>query len=318
MGANHMTILTTAHPLDDVRVNQKFRESLLAAGWSVSWIGPDRFIFEESLSRRADPQTKLFKSSPGKIGRLRSMLNASYSIIKSRPKGWIYCPDPDAALLALLWTRRRHSRVVFDIHEDFHNGPLENWVGRRVAPVARRALLALIRAIAKRSTIVISVNDSLSRAYAGDHPNALVMRNMAPSRFAEDYVPRKRGGPIRLFHGKTSRGNGTPIVLQAIRHVEGATVTMIPHSLAPGAPNYWDGFDEQLRDSGSRDKVAIVDPVPHHQMAKLLDNHSVGMIAYGRTLGVTSLPNRLFEYMARGLAVMVPSYSKEIVPIVRN
>lgn len=40
------------------------------------------------------------------------------------------------------------------------------------------------------------------------------------------------------------------------------------------------------------------------------------MIAYGRTLGVGSLPNRLFEYMARGLAILAPSYSREIREIV--
>jgi glycosyltransferase involved in cell wall biosynthesis len=40
------------------------------------------------------------------------------------------------------------------------------------------------------------------------------------------------------------------------------------------------------------------------------------MIAYGRALGIDSLPNRLFEYLAAGLAILAPSYAVEIAAIV--
>ena len=43
-----------------------------------------------------------------------------------------------------------------------------------------------------------------------------------------------------------------------------------------------------------------------------------GLIAYGRTAGSNSLPNRLFEYMAAGLPVIGPSYAKEIAAILEK
>jgi glycosyltransferase involved in cell wall biosynthesis len=42
------------------------------------------------------------------------------------------------------------------------------------------------------------------------------------------------------------------------------------------------------------------------------------LIAYGRELGAGSLPNRLFEYMASGLAVIAPQYAREIADIVES
>lgn len=313
-----ITIFTTAHPLDDVRVNSKFRYSFLGAGWTVDWIGPDRFIFESSEERRQEAGTHLFKHRGGKLARISSIMRAAITLVLARPKGWVYCPDPDAALVALLCTSRRRASIIFDIHEEFHRAPLEKWLGGRNVKAARNALRGAIRAIASRAEVVISVNDSLVDEYAGRHKCSLVMRNVAPSSFGDNYQMRRTGDVRKFFHGKSAEGNGTPTVLGAVGLVTGAAVTIIPRTAGSAGEGYWSGFDGALQRTNSASRVNIIDPVPHKNMAQILDQHDVGIIAYGRQLGVTSLPNRLFEYMARGLAVMVPDYSKEIVPIVQS
>jgi glycosyltransferase involved in cell wall biosynthesis len=53
-------------------------------------------------------------------------------------------------------------------------------------------------------------------------------------------------------------------------------------------------------------------------MPDFLARCDVGVIAYGRDLGERSLPNRLFEYMAAGLAVLAPSYAVDIRQIVEE
>ncbi len=74
-------------------------------------------------------------------------------------------------------------------------------------------------------------------------------------------------------------------------------------------------LDERLGELTHPEVVVREPGVPHHQMPALLASQDVGMVAYQRDLGVDSLPNRLFEYMACGLAVLAPSYSPEIVSI---
>jgi len=53
-------------------------------------------------------------------------------------------------------------------------------------------------------------------------------------------------------------------------------------------------------------------------MPQLLSSCSAGIISYGRIFGEASLPNRLFEYMAAGIAVLAPAYSPEIVRILER
>lgn len=317
MESKHLTIFTTAHPLDDVRVNSKFRLSFLDAGWAVDWIGPDRFIFEPSEQRRKAPGTTLFKHGRGKRWRLFSMIRGAITLALARPTGWVYCPDPDAALVAILCTSRRRASIIFDIHEQFHAAPLNNWLGGRDVKALRSVLRGVIRTIASRADVAISVNESLVREYAEHHKCGLVMRNVAPSSFGDDYQMRLPTGVTKFFHGKSAKGNGTPAVLGAVGSVPGTSVTIIPRAAGSSGGGYWSGFEEALQVTKSASRVSVIEPVPHKQMAQILDQHDVGLIAYGRDLGVTSLPNRLFEYMARGLAVMVPDYSKEIVPIVQ-
>jgi glycosyltransferase involved in cell wall biosynthesis len=58
--------------------------------------------------------------------------------------------------------------------------------------------------------------------------------------------------------------------------------------------------------------------VPHREMPDILRSCDVGLIAYGRDLGVDSLPNRLFEYLALGLPVIAPVYAVEIAKILEE
>jgi glycosyltransferase involved in cell wall biosynthesis len=60
------------------------------------------------------------------------------------------------------------------------------------------------------------------------------------------------------------------------------------------------------------DYIDLQEGMPFTEMiSRMLQCHA-GLIAYGRDLGVDSLPNRIFEYMAMGLPVIVPFYSTEM------
>lgn len=53
-------------------------------------------------------------------------------------------------------------------------------------------------------------------------------------------------------------------------------------------------------------------------MPDILRSCDVGLIAYDRNLGVDSLPNRIFEYMALGIPIIAPEYSVEIAQIIKT
>jgi glycosyltransferase involved in cell wall biosynthesis len=73
-----------------------------------------------------------------------------------------------------------------------------------------------------------------------------------------------------------------------------------------------------IKQTGTSAMVNLRSLVPHSEMPGILRACDAGIIAYNRQWGIASLPNRLFEYMAAGLPVIVPDYAREIRPIVEH
>lgn len=320
-------IVTSAHPTDDVRVYSKFALSLLTAGYDVTWVGPSVAYFAESVEVDSRIRYRLFNVSISRASRLLGAWRAWKTArrLASVPIDWWYAPDPDAVVVATALARRRGGRVVFDIHEMFHGPSLRRWTGGRdvalINGLVRRGLSLLCR----QADVVVAVSNSVLECYVQAGPRALVVRSCAPDWYKDDpdMDHRERAGeaatcgvePMRVIHGKLIPQNGTPVVLDALDLPGGMQgIEVVMFDVLPDE----DPFASAARQRISRrldGVVAIRVPIPHHEMPLVLKSAAVGMIAYGRGLGENSLPNRLFEYMAAGLAILAPSYAQEITLI---
>lgn len=315
----HVCVFTSAHPTDDVRVNSKIAASLLEAGYTVSWVGPARVYF--AASAKVDPRIdyRFVPAARGRLGRIDAARRIVRAARDLGPVDWWYSPDPDAARAATWVARRRGGRVIFDIHEVYHGALLDRWLhGRRLRPI-RSAIRRSIARTSTRSDLVIGVSASVLSSYVRPDDDWLVVRNCAPDWFSGDELPGRRSadGPMRVMHGKVIPSNGTPVVLDALDAMgpgaEGVQVVMLDVA-APDEP-FASSVRARVSAGQLRASVQILQGVPHQEMPALLGSADVGMIAYGRGLGVDSLPNRLFEYMAAGMAILAPSYATEICAI---
>lgn len=322
----HVCIFTTAHPTDDVRVNTRMAGSLLEAGYSVSWVGPAVSYFADSTHPDDRITYHLFRKNDSKMKRLRADRCARLAAANVEGVDWWYCPDPDAAAAAVKIARARGGRVLFDVHEVFHGALLDRWFPARPPVQVREVVRRRIARTCRRVALVTGVSQSVIDSYVTDDSPQVLTRNCAPRFFAQlessapDTSVRTNDGQTRIMHGKLSVSNGTMTVVDALAYLEPdvAAVLSVLFTRGPGAA------DNQLAqhvvakvaDTLASDAVDIRPGVPHEQMPGLLRHCQVGMIAYGRALGVDSLPNRLFEYMACGLAILAPSYSSEIAKIV--
>jgi len=70
----------------------------------------------------------LYPVTKGKLGRLSGYPNAYRNGVKVAGVDVFYAPDPDAAIAAVRIARRRKSRVIFDIHEIYHDAMLDRWL----------------------------------------------------------------------------------------------------------------------------------------------------------------------------------------------
>lgn len=316
----HVCILTTAHPTDDVRVNSRIAGAFLAAGFRVSWVGPSNAYFRAAgeLDERIDYH--LFVPNATKWKRLTAARRARRSAKGLGAVDWWYSPDPDAAGLATKLARKYGGRVLFDIHEVFHGALLDRWFPVQPTALVREVVRKRIARNCRRSDLVIGVSAAVLEPYVSDGVDALVVRNCAPRWFADGAAePRGANGPMRVMHGKALPTNGAALVADAVEALPASAagrLAVYMNHPGGGPSTFSDGLLQRFARGPSNDTITINPGVPHEAMPALLRSCDVGMVAYGRDLGIDSLPNRLFEYMASGLAILAPSYAVEIAAIV--
>jgi len=317
----HIGILTSAHPIDDVRVNHKFAQTFIQEGFRVTWVGPNHRFSAPDPWREDRIEYRLFPRAEGRPGRLLAWRAVRRNAAPLAGVDVFYCPDPDAAAVAVRLAGEKKARVVFDIHEMYHEAMLSRWVkgltGRVAAGIVRRQILRTC----SRCDLVVAVNESVLKPYRQACADSLIVRSCAPAYFAQG-LPADVCNPDKstftVMHGKADLWRGTDTVLEALRIARERLprLRVIMFEAAHGFDR--ESFVGRVATLQIDNIVDLRAAVPLGEMPAILRTCDAGLIAYARPLGADSLPNRLFEYMAAGLPVIAPEYSTEIARVLHE
>ena len=321
----HVCILTTAHPVDDVRLKRKIVDSLLVEGFRVTWVGPAYHYVAPDRAVPSGPscEFRLYAPPRRRLGRLFG--RAARRVARAVPDVDVYfAPEPDSARLALSLAKRNGARVVFDIHELYHDAHIRYWAPAPLRPLGSYVVRRLIANVARRCDLTLGVSEGVLAPYLRAARQAMVVRNCAPLWFA---AAAKRGAPspngarkhFRVMHGKSTTYNNTPTVLRALAlaapRVPDLRAVMFEWFERPD-----DAARHALREEIERlalsGVVELHPPVRVDEMPAILGSCQVGMISHGRFLAAGTQPNRLYEYMAAGLPVVGPAYDRGIAPVI--
>ncbi len=319
----HICILTSAHPRDDVRVNHKFAHTFVKEGFRVSWVGPNYTYVSREHAQFPGVESHLFAAGGGRLSRLVGCVSAYRQGSRVEKVDVYYAPDPDAAAAALRLARRCGARVIFDIHEAYHDIHMERWIRGRTGKAVRQLYLKALARICSQCDVVTGVSQAVLEPFRPVLRESMIVRSCAPLYFAEGSPPgdhHQRDLRFTFIHGKADLSHSTDVVLRALsiakRRVSGLRCVMFDHFL----PSV-EGFGrDQLRESvsslGIDDVVELRERTPMERMPEVIRRCDAGLIAIDRRRGRPCIPNRLFEYMAPGLPVIVPEYALEICNIV--
>jgi len=319
----HICILTTAHPIDDVRVYHKFANAFREAGFRVTWAGPSDPVRQLHSNNPHDIEYRLGPPIRNRIDRLRSSRRIGPIAGKIPKVDVYYAPEPDSAQIALSLAKRNGAKVIFDIHEVFHGALLDRWLFGFQIHLIREHMRQRFSRIAAQCDLVIGVNAAVLSQYSLPNVPKLVVRSCAPSWFAGKEPADVCGSQRNYFsimHGKSDLARGTLQVIEAAAksraRIPGLRILMFEPSVRRDDA----GYRTLASRISDRDLSEIIDlraTIPMQQMPGVLQSCDAGLIAYGRDLGIESLPNRLFEYMAAGLPVIGPSYAGEIASVIK-
>ena len=166
---------------------------------------------------------------------------------------------------------------------------------------------AVEQALVPRAAFVTTVSAGIARLLARDlalSEPPTVVRNVPPYQPVPDAdAARGPGDPLRLlYHGLLTPGRGLEqLVTSAQGWAPGRVLTLRGHGP--------DGFVDALRRlaAPAGERVELVPPVPMGELVSAAAAYDVGvMVPPGTTDHLRySLPNKVFEYVMAGLALLV-------------
>lgn len=244
---------------------------------------------------------------------LRSRREARNVVARYRPDV-VHANDWPTLPIALDAKLRFGSRIVYDTHELAVAEYEENLKWRLVAR-------AHVAAIEKRGTAaadaMIAVSPGIVRRLAElypDAPAATLVRNVPEARPAA-FRPTAAEFTV-LFHGLIRPNRGIEALISS------AALWERPHRLVirgSGAARYITQLQAQARSLSVNDRISFEPSAPPERVVEMAAAADLGVVSLPDTSSQNryALPNKLFEYIVAGLAV-IASDSPDMAAIVRS
>ena len=260
----------------------------------------DRWLRKHGVPRAA-PASRAFRELRGIYRLGRHALVTARLTRASRtmpPCHVVHANDFDTLPAGALLAHRWQARLVYDSHEIY----------TRQEPDPPRFYCAVVRrlegALARRSEAVITV----SEAFGSEITHALHLNRQphlvlnCPAVVAELPIPAADKVVRAIYQSATGPGRMPEDAVDAAAHIGAVHLTLriVGTDL--------DALRRLVAARGLGEKVSVVEPVPANSVIEGLAGFQIGVMinrAISRNDELT-LPNKLFEYMMAGLAVVAP------------
>jgi glycosyltransferase involved in cell wall biosynthesis len=228
----------------------------------------------------------------------------AYRLARRQSIDAVHAHDLNTLPAAAAIARSTGARLVYDAHELYPDvstlSELESNVWRRVEP-------PLIRRADQVITVCDSIGEELVRRYAISPPQILLNCPPAAGELPVDPMALRRMAgidsdtePIVLYQGGFVPNRGLEALVRAAAQLDRGVIVMMG----------WGRLERELAAIVSRerlrDRVRILPPVSPAELASYTVGADVGVIPY-EPVGLNNYfttPNKLFEYIAAGLAVV--------------
>jgi glycosyltransferase involved in cell wall biosynthesis len=203
--------------------------------------------------------------------------------------------DVDTLLPATLVGWWRKKPVVYDAHEYWY-------IDRANEPISNSLIRWIERICTPRCSQVFTVNRSIAERMAMHYGIAVptVLMNVPADVPLQPPAPLQGEQPIELlYHGGYLSNRGLESLLTAM------TLVKTPvHLTMRGYGEIESALRAQVESLSLQTKVTFAPPVPMRELCQAAAASQIGIIPYIKPIAEFALPNKIFEYMAAGLALV--------------
>jgi glycogen synthase len=210
----------------------------------------------------------------------------------------VHANDFDTLPAAYLLARSLGARLVYDAHELY---TLQEAAPPRIHLALSRRIERLL---ARRADAVVTVSEPIAtelQRLLGLQKPPLVVLN-CPARSASSSPPAARRPLRAVYQGAVGHGRSLDDLLDAAAAIEGVALTLRLAGV------HFESLRELVDRRGLASSVTVLEPVDPGELVDALTDFDVGVIVTRPLTRNDELaaPNKLFEYLMAGLAVVVP------------
>ena len=331
-GRSRQSVMLVISTLEaDPRVEREAR-ALAAEGWHV------HVVFPETPGWRAAGvewgQGVTFQPVPPSARHFADVAPGFYgaelfrAAVRHHPFAF-HAHDLNTAYIGLAAARLTGSHLVCDFHEWFSENASYDLTTKSYVPHSahtKSIMQWLEREALSNSSAVVTVCQSIAEALSselGNGRHVAVVRNI-PSFGATPttaYLPLKQQIAVSderfvlIYQGGVGPSRNLEPVIKALAMANRCTLVVRGPSLS--------AFEGQYRQIAERsavaDRLVLLPPVPSRDVVAAARGADAGIYTVkgvGRNF-ILALPNKVFEYLAAGLPVLVPNYP-EVAKLVRD
>lgn len=287
-------VISSVHPISDSRIY--YRQVLsLAKQYSVKFYAQEVKDWRpEKIHCVALPAGRKLRIRLGNCWRLLRESLAKEARV-------IHFHDPELipiGLIAKLWGKK----VVYDVHENYAKTIRHK---RSIPRFLRGAVCALFKMLENLSCrcfdLVLVVTDELSQSLPG---NVHTIKNYPLISFTPPLRQPSRGQLKLVYVGLISQARGVLSMIEAVKKVQ------IPVSF--DIIGHYNSMEFQHLVSAEiqqTDNIKHIQSIPYSSFFDYLVQYDVGMMCLLPSPNhLTSMPNKLFEYMAMGMAIIASDF----------
>jgi glycosyltransferase involved in cell wall biosynthesis len=298
-----IAMLCSGHPVTDERVTYKQAVSLVKQGHEVIVFGRGE---GEPTVLAGVAMRPLMPMGGGLIARARMIPKLTQAALEWTPDV-VTCHEPESTLAGLRVKRRTGARVIFDVHEFFHES-LSGRLPWPLRPVVRVASAVWLRHLGRRVDYLTAVSPPLRDFYLAVQPPErvdLIYNSSIVALFP--LCHQDVAGPVTVCHdGFLGVGRGMVQLLEALALArrEADVRLLVVGRVQPEDQTL---FDEKLAALGLKDAIDLPGWVRYDKVGELLSRGQIGIVAMQPTPNnYGGLSNKIFNYMCCAQAVIVP------------
>lgn len=311
--------ITSAHPVFDTRIFYKQCRTLTQAGYNVSLIAPhtqDETV--ESIKIIGLAQAK---------NRWQRLLTSNLKILwrAYQQKADIYhLHDPELLPLGVILKLLGNRKVIYDVHENYSQQTLF----KEYLPLISRKSIALIIKIVESLSSklfdgIICATDDILKNFSS-HSRALTVKNfpilddflklgsqsdkqVAQQLTTSSKLSQKSKTFKLIYIGGLNPVKGISQIIQALQLIENQYPVKLVLAGKFDSPDYQAQIIKQCQNSTN---ISYFGQIPSQNIPRLLSQVDAGICCLQPIRNyLTSLPVKLFEYMAAGLPVIVSNFT---------